>query len=64
MSEASEAAIAREIEEAEHRGEAKIVANLLRMNETADRILQASGWSLEKVVNLAREIGMKELRLR
>ncbi|MBQ4512182.1 MAG: hypothetical protein II969_04265 [Anaerolineaceae bacterium] len=63
MSEAVELVFKEEIEEAAEKKEERIVANLLKMNEPVDKIVQASEWSPDKVISFAKKIGITTLIL-
>ena len=63
MSEAVERVFQKEIEEAAEKKEEKIVANLLKMNEPVDKIVQACEWSTEKVMSFAKKIGITTITL-
>ena len=63
MSEAVERVFQKEIEEAAEKKEEKIVANLLKMNEPVDKIVQACEWSTERVMSFAKKIGITTITL-
>ena len=63
MSEEFERVFRKEIEEAAEKKEEKIVANLLRMNEPIDKIVQACEWPSEKVLAFAKKIGITTLTI-
>ena len=58
MSEAVERVFRKEIEEATKKREEQVVAAMLQNNEPAEKIVKYFGWTPERVLHLAKELGL------